>query len=260
MECLVKLSIKKMENKKTILGVIPARYQSSRFEGKPLVKIKGIPMIKRTYMQALKSNLLDKIVVATEDKRIIDYCQMEDIPVVMTTDTCLTGTDRVAEVSQQMDYDFYVNIQGDEPIIDPSSIEQIVEMYLTHGNDYIAYNLYKVINDMTEVNSDTIIKVITNVNDEVMYMSRLPIPFSKGKLTSVFKQQIPVYGFTKKALSLFSSYEKTLNEKFEDIELLRFVDLGFKLKMIPTTASSIAVDVPADLAKVEDYLTTHGLD
>lgn len=249
-----------MNNKnKRILGVIPARYKSTRFEGKPLALINGIPMIKRTFTQASKSTLLDELVVATEDHKIFEYCETENIPVIMTCDNCLTGTDRVAEVSKKMDFDLYVNIQGDEPVIDPSSFEQIINMYLEYGDNYSAYNLYKIIEDQDEINSNTIIKVITNTADEVMYMSRLPIPYSNSKLISVFKQQIPVYGFTKQALDLFSSHNKTLNEQFEDVELLRFIDLGFKIKMTPTDASSIAVDVPGDITKVENFLNANNL-
>lgn len=238
-----------------ILGVIPARYKSTRFEGKPLALINGIPMIKRTFSQVSKSNLLSEIVVATEDARIFDYCISENIPVVMTTDQCLTGTDRLAEVSNIMDADLYVNIQGDEPVIDPSSIEEVVNLFIASNGDFDIFNLYKVITDKEEINSNTIVKVIVNTNNELMYMSRLPIPYSNGASESVFRQQIPVYAFTKKALAIFNSSPKTLNEKFEDIEILRFVDLGFKVKMAQTFVDSIAVDVPKDIEKVERYLT-----
>ena len=236
------------------IGVIPARYKSSRFEGKPLCIINGIPMIKRTYEQAKKSKLLDKTVVATEDKRIEEYCISENIPVIMTSDKCLTGTDRIAEVAQKEHYDLYINIQGDEPVIDPDSIDEIIKEYKKYGEEYIAYNLYKVENDLNEVNSDTIIKTIVNVKDELMYMSRLPVPFNKSNTPVEFKKQVCVYGFTKKALELFSTRNKTLNEQYEDIEILRFVDMGYKVKMNETFVDSIAVDVPDDIKKVENFL------
>jgi len=237
-----------------VLGVIPARYKSTRFEGKPLVLIDGVPMLKRTYMQAAKSTLLDDIVVATEDSRIYDFCIKENIPVEMTSPDCLTGTDRLAEISKKYDYDLYVNIQGDEPVIDPGSIEQIVELYKSSGGKYEVYNLYKIITDQIEINSNTIVKVIVNELDEVMYMSRLPVPYSNSDIKSIYKQQIPVYGFTKKAFDIFATLNKTINEKVEDIELLRFVDLGYKIKMAETKVDSIAVDVPDDVIKVELFL------
>jgi 3-deoxy-D-manno-octulosonate cytidylyltransferase len=237
-----------------IIGVIPARYKSTRFEGKPLVLINGIPMLKRTYLQAKKSKLLTKIIVATEDERIVDFCLSEKIPVEMTSAECLTGTDRVAEISLKYKSDLYINIQCDEPVIDPKSIEQIANLYMSSKGQYHVYNLYKVIHDETEINSNTIIKVITNHLDETMYMSRLPVPYSNSGLPPNFKQQIPVYGFTRLALEFFSSHKKTLNEQFEDIELLRFVDLGYKIKMEETSVDSIAVDVPDDIEKVVKFL------
>lgn len=242
-----------------ILGVIPARYKSSRFEGKPLILIKDIPMIKRTYMQASKSKLLNRLVVATDSDKIVAYCKSENIPVVMTSEECLTGTDRIAEVSKSEYYDLYVNIQGDEPVIDPISIDEIVTEFQKYGDKYIAYNLYKKIDIKDEVESNTIIKTIVNEDDELMYMSRLGIPFNKSKNEPIFKKQVCVYGFTKKALTLFSSRDKTLNEEFEDIEILRFLDMGYKIKMKETSVDSIAVDVIDDVKKVEDFLDENGL-
>ena len=240
-----------------VLGVIPARFKSSRFPGKPLAEINGIPMIKRTYNQANKSNKLSDLIVATDDSRIEEYCDSESIPVVMTSIDCLTGTDRLAEVATMnsySDYDLYINIQGDEPVIDPEVISRLVSEYEEFGDRYAAYNLYKIIDDEDEINSDTIIKVIVNADDELMYMSRLPIPFSKSTQSPSFKQQVPAYGYTKPALMTFSEHEKTLNEKFEDIELLRFIDLGMKIKMCKTNADTISVDIPEDIIKVEKHL------
>ena len=243
-----------------IIGVIPARYKSSRFEGKPLCMIKNIPMIKRTFLQASKSKLLDKLVVATDDKRIEEFCKKENIPVIMTSDKHLTGTDRIAEVATKEFYDLYVNIQGDEPVIDPQSIDEIVREYKKYGDKYIAYNLYKIIEYEKEINSNTIIKVIVNQKDELMYMSRLPIPFSKSEIKPNYKKQVCVYGFTKNALDIFSTYSKTINEQYEDIEILRFIDLGYKVKMKETKVDSIAVDVPEDIKKVEKFLDEKGLN
>lgn len=247
------------KDKLKIVGVIPARYKSSRFEGKPLCLINHIPMLKRTYLQAKKSKLLDDLVVATESEKIKEYCESENIPVLMTSDACLTGTDRIAEVAQSIHADLYVNIQGDEPIIDPKSIDEVVREYIRYTDEYIAYNLYKYIDEINEVNTDTIIKVITNEKDELMYMSRLGIPYNKSFLEAKHKKQICVYGFTKQALDVFSSRSKTLNEQYEDIEILRFIDMGYKVKMKETNVDSIAVDVPSDVEKVEKFLEQKGL-
>jgi 3-deoxy-D-manno-octulosonate cytidylyltransferase len=242
-----------------ILGVIPARYNSSRFQGKPLCLINNVPMIKRTYDRVKKSELLDKLVVATDDLKIKEYCEKENIPVVMTSDKHLTGTDRLAEVAQKEHYDLYINIQGDEPIIDYHSINQIVDDYQKNSQSYAVYNLYKKITSKDEVNSNTIIKVVVNQNDELMYMSRNPIPFNKSTNEAIYNKQVCVYGFTKKALEVFSNRSKSHNERFEDIELLRFLDLGYPVKMLETTVDSIAVDVPDDIKKVEDFLKQNNL-
>lgn len=243
-----------------IIGVIPARYKSSRFEGKPLCIIKDIPMVKRTYEQARKSKLLDKLVVATDSDEIRSYCKSENIPVVMTSEDCLTGTDRIAEVAIIEHFDLYVNIQGDEPVIDPKSIDEVVEEFQKYGDKYVAYNLYKIIEDESEINSNTIIKTIVNEKDELMYMSRLATPFNKSDKNAVYKKQVCVYGFTKEALKLFASRPKTLNEQYEDIEILRFLDMGYKVKMKETNVDSIAVDVPEDVKKVENFLDKNGLN
>ncbi len=252
-------SIFDIRDKLKVIGVIPARFQSSRYEGKPLALINGIPMIKRTYEQAKKSKLLDELVVATEHEKIKNYCERENIPVIMTSDNCLTGTDRIAEVAQKKYFDLYVNIQGDEPVIDPKSIDEVITDYKIYKDKYLAYNLYKIIDDDTEINSNTIIKTIVNEKDELMYMSRLGVPFNKSNKKVQHKKQVCVYGFTKKALELFASRNKTLNEQFEDIEILRFIDMGYKVKMKETSVDSIAVDVPKDIKKVEEYLNQRGL-
>lgn len=236
-----------------IIGIIPARYNSSRFEGKPLALINKIPMIKRTYQQVEKCKKLNKIIVATDDKKIEEYCNLENIPVIMTSNTSLTGTDRLAEIAKKLDYDLYINIQGDEPVIDPLAIDEIIDIHNKY-KEYHVYNLYKVISDKNEINSSTIVKVVVNQNEEAMYMSRLPIPYSNSNLESIYKQHIPIYGFTKKALQVFSQRGKTINEVFEDVELLRFIDLGYKVKMKETYVDSISVDIPSDIKKVENFL------
>lgn len=249
------------KDKLHILGVIPARYKSSRLEGKPLVKINGIPMLKRTYLQAKKSTKLTKVIVATDDRRIEKFCINENIPVIMTSENCMTGTDRLAEVASKLKYDLYVNIQGDEPVIDPSTIDIIVDEFTKYQDKFIAYNLYKVIDDINEVNSNTIIKVMVDENDKLITMSRLPIPYNKSNNSDQkYKKQVCVYGFTPKALEVFSSVNnKTLNEQYEDIEILRYLDLGYKVKMKKAQVDCIAVDIADDIIKVEKFLNERRL-
>ena len=178
----------------------------------------------------------------------------------MTSSNCLTGTDRIAEVAKKIKAKYYINIQGDEPVIDSQSIDQIVNDFQKHADAYEVYSLYKKIDDLNEVESNTIVKVVVNSNSELIYMSRHPIPFNKSGKKIIYNKQVCVYGFTKKALAVFSDRNKTHNEQFEDIELLRFLDLGLPVKMIETTVDSIAVDVPSDVKKVEDFLNKNQLD
>lgn len=242
-----------------VLGVIPARYKSSRFEGKPLCLINGVTMIERTYNRALKSRFLNDLLVATDSETIEKFCHSKNIPVLLTSSYCLTGTDRLAEVAQKLNADLYINIQGDEPVIDYRSIDEIVGEFKKFGDIYSIFNLYKII-DSEEANRETIIKVIVNEKDELLYMSRAVIPFDKNHNAAIYKKQVCVYGFTKEVLEVFAKRDKTLNELYEDIEILRFIDMGYRVKMKETKFSSISVDVPSDVAKVEAFLKANNLN
>ncbi|WP_394909617.1 3-deoxy-manno-octulosonate cytidylyltransferase [uncultured Helicobacter sp.] len=238
-----------------IIGVIPARFASSRFPGKPLVLINGVPMLKRTFTQALGAKSLDALIVATDSEEIECYCHSQAIPVMMTSPTHLTGTDRVAEVATRLPADLYINIQGDEPLIQPQSIEEVIAEFASYGDSYMAYNLYKSA-DSKEAQSPHTIKVITNAQDELLYMSRALIPHSKQGKEVMYKKQVCVYGFSPQALKIFARHKKTYNESYEDIEILRFLELGFKVKMKETQYSSISVDTPSDVARVKEALRT----
>ena len=174
---------------------------------------------------------------------------------MMTSPTHLTGTDRVAEVATRLPADLYINIQGDEPLIQPQSIEEVIAEFASYGDSYMAYNLYKSA-DSKEAQSPHTIKVITNTQDELLYMSRTLIPHSKQGKEVMYKKQVCVYGFSPQALKIFARHKKTYNESYEDIEILRFLELGFKVKMKETQYSSISVDTPSDVARVKEALRT----
>ena len=239
-----------------ILGIIPARYQSSRFPGKPLVKINGIEMIKRTYQKALQCKKLNKVVVATDDNRIYKFCESHGIPVLKTSDHP-TGTDRVAEAFEQYaGYDFCINIQGDEPVIDPKAVALIVDQYLQDRGKYEVYTLCKKITE-ADAQSQTIVKVVANEHSELIYMSRevLPCDYKKTSSGRAILKQVCVYGFTPSALRQFAGkQQKSTNEQFEDIEIIRFLDAGVKVKLLEYHKDSISVDRPADVQVVEEYL------
>lgn len=238
---------------KKIVGVIPARYASSRFNGKPLAKINGVEMLKRTFNQVNNAKLIQETYVATDSKKILEFCNKEKINCVLTANDCLTGTDRIINFSENYDADIYINIQGDEPVIDPRSIDDLIKE-IEKDNEYDVFNMYKQIEDESEKNSSSIIKVAVNEKNELLYMSRANIPSNKSNDNKKLLKQVCVYGFRKSALNNINYNKKSKNEKIEDIEILRFIESNIKVKMIETNYSSISVDHPSDIFKVESFL------
>lgn len=239
-----------------IVGIIPARYKSSRFEGKPLADIHGKPMIWWVYNQAKKAKGLDEIYVATDDERIENTCKDLDINVIMTSNKHSTGTDRVGEVAQKIEADVYINIQGDEPLIDPKSIELAIEPFYTNKDEIFITNGMTKIKKHYEIMDNTVPKVVVNSEGYGVFLSRLPIPYPKGKDTDYYKQ-VCVYGFTPKALQLYCNSKRGKIEEVEDIEILRFIELGHKVKFVEVDNDTIAVDTKADLERVRQFLSGH---
>ena len=234
------------------VGIIPARYKSSRFEGKPLALILGKPMI--LYVCEIVSKALgnENTFVATDDVRIFNCVTENGYNAVMTPDTCLTGTDRLFEAAKQIEADIYINIQGDEPMLNPNDIITIKN--IKENNMEFIINGMAKLNDNEDPTDINIPKVLCNKNNELIYMSRLAIPgikdISKGK--PVYYKQVCIYAFTYKELEAYTLLnKKAYYENFEDIEILRFFDLGKRIKMVETTAVSLAVDNPEDIEKVE---------
>ena len=236
--------------------IIPARYQSSRFEGKPLAPILGIPMIKRVWTQCIKAINEENVYVATDSNRINDFCSAEGIRSIMTSEACLTGTDRVFEASQVIDADLYINVQGDEPLIDPLDIRKVIAESMKNPNEII--NAMAEISDESDFRSSGVPKVICDTKGNLLYMSRASIPTNKNNDYVKAYKQVCIYAFPKHALESFASNtEKTPIESIEDIEILRFLEMGIKVKMIEVSQSSIAVDYPEDIQKVENALRGH---
>nr|VFJ60526.1 MAG: 3-deoxy-manno-octulosonate cytidylyltransferase (CMP-KDO synthetase) [Candidatus Kentron sp. DK] len=238
--------------------IIPARYQSTRLPGKPLVELCGKPMIVRTYSQCAKVVSPDRIFVATDDQRIVDVCSAAGIQTILTSGNCLTGTDRVAEAAQQLDADVFINVQGDEPIFEPRDLQSLVDTSYAHPNEIL--NGYCPINDEVLFRSGTIPKVVLKPDGRLLYMSRAPIPTDKSGRFICAWRQVCAYAFPKIALHAFAAKgEKTLLESMEDIEILRFLELGWDIQMIPMTDASIAVDTPEDVTTVEIAIIRRGL-
>lgn len=232
-----------------IIGVIPARYNSSRFEGKPLADIHGQPMIWWVYQQAIKVKEFEAVYVATDDERIKNVCDKLGINVIMTSDVHKTGTDRIGEVAQIINADLYVNIQGDEPMIEPETIIEAIKPFY-HDKELQVSNLMTVIKDPVEVVNFTVPKVITNINGIGVYLTRSAAPYPKGIIDYNYYKQVCVYGFTPNALEFYCNTPRGKVEAIEDIEILRFIENGYKVQFVEVVSDTVAVDTPNDLAKV----------
>lgn len=233
--------------------VIPARYKSSRFPGKPLAKISGKEMILWVAGIAESAVGLENVYIATENEEIVQVVKANGYKVILTSDSCATGTDRVAEAAMEIDADIIVNIQGDEPLLDPEDIKKVIEYKLCYPDHVI--NCMAYLNKHEEVESKKIPKVITNLEDELIYMSRNPIPGTKSGNGATPKKQVCIYAFNREHLQQFTATNgKTPLEAQEDIEIVRFLELGQKVKMVMLDSDSHAVDYPEDIKIVEELL------
>jgi 3-deoxy-manno-octulosonate cytidylyltransferase (CMP-KDO synthetase) len=238
--------------------VIPARYESSRLPGKPLVELCGVPMIVRTSRQCLKAVSPENLYVATDDERIAAVCEREGIRVVYTSSYCLTGTDRVAEVARSVPADVYINVQGDEPVFNPDDLRSLIDAAHRHPDDVI--NGYCEIGGEEMFRSPATPKAVIRPDGRLLYMSRAAIPTTKSLGFQQSWRQVCAYAFPAQALSAFeSSPGKTALEQIEDIEILRFLELGYEVRMIPMSDMSVAVDNPEDVERAEAVIRSLGL-
>ena len=235
--------------------VIPARFASSRFPGKALADLGGKAVVQRCYEQCLKAVPAAQIVIATEDRRIIDFCSAHDINAIMTSDQCLTGTDRVAEVATQISASWYINVQGDEPFLDPAGLMQMISSAQSANSDTHVINAYSPITSEEDFRSVTVPKVICTADGRLMYASRAAIPTTKALQFVRANRQIGMYAFSAHALSMFALQgTKTPHEELEDIEILRFIEMGMTVRMIQVDSVGIAIDTPEDLERAKQFL------
>lgn len=241
-----------------IIGVIPARYKSTRFPGKPLADICGKPMIWWVYQQCKKVEDFDTVYVATDDNRIFDICKKFGIEVIMTAENHKTGTDRVGEVAQKISADLIVNIQGDEPLLEPETIKAAIKPFYTNPDLQIS-NLMTPIKNPVDVVNFTIPKVITNRDGIGIYLTRSTAPYPKGSLDYTYYKQVCVYGFKPSALQFYCDYGKKYGkakiETIEDIEILRFIENGYQVQYVEVDSETVAVDTPNDLEIVRSIIT-----
>lgn len=237
--------------------VIPARYNSSRYPGKPLVKIAGKELLLRVYERCARFFPAEKIYVATDDERIKAFCDSNRLNICMTSPHCLTGTDRVAEFSTKYHADFYINVQGDEPLISRKDLEDVFNAALK--NPSLIINGMCDITSSEQFFSSNVPKVVTTLSGKLLYMSRAGVPSNKKNEYHWGKRQVCIYSFPKNALELFSARStKTPLEEQEDIEILRFLEIGIDVKMIQLSEATFAVDIPEDVKIIEDELRRLG--
>ncbi|HZX16387.1 MAG TPA: 3-deoxy-manno-octulosonate cytidylyltransferase [Pseudomonas sp.] len=238
--------------------IIPARYQSSRLPGKPLVDLCGVPMVVRTYRQCIQACPPERVYVATDDERIAAVCRAHEIQVLMTSPDCLTGTDRVAECARQLDTEVLINVQGDEPVFNPQDLRAILESLSQYPGEVL--NGFCAIDNDESFRSESIPKVVMRPDGRLLYMSRSPIPGNKQHAFVRAWRQVCVYAFPRAALVAFAEQpRKTPLEALEDIEILRFLELGWEVRMLEMSADSIAVDNPDDVARAEAAICERGL-
>jgi 3-deoxy-manno-octulosonate cytidylyltransferase (CMP-KDO synthetase) len=238
-----------------VLGVIPARYASTRFEGKALADIMGKPMIQHVYERAIKAKTLDSVMVATDDQRIFDAVKNFGGEVAITKKHP-TGTDRVAEIAGRSDAEMLVNVQGDEPLIEPAMIDEAVEPLLENEKIDLGTLVHRIRSEEEYINPN-VVKVVVDRAGFAMYFSRAPIPHIKSegwKRDVITYRHVGLYVFRKHALLSFAHTPPAPFETLEGLEQLRFLENGYRMKVVETNYKSIGVDTPDDLEKVREIM------
>lgn len=238
-----------------VVAVIPARYKSSRFEGKPLQDICGKPMVWWVYQEAKKVKSFERVIVATEDQRIIDECNKWGMEAMLTADTHPTGTDRVAEVAQSVPADLYVIIMGDEPLIEAKDEQMLVDS-IEAVDDADAIMLTEKFRNPVDIVNTTTIKLAINNKNELIFMSRTPIPYPKAALGYDYYKNVGCYALKKAALDFFLNTKPGCLEEAEEIELLRLLENRKKVLTVLIDSASMSVDTPKDLERIRKVIAT----
>jgi 3-deoxy-manno-octulosonate cytidylyltransferase (CMP-KDO synthetase) len=241
-----------------ILGIIPARYSSSRFPGKPLADIKGKPMIRRVYEQALQCPELDDLIIATDDKRIADCIRSFNGNVMMTSESLGSGTERCNAVIETLpggaDFNVVINIQGDEPFIDPQQISELAGLFIE--KDVLIGTLVKKITRTEELTDPNVVKVVFDNDFRALYFSRHAIPFLRGTEVSKWHKErnyfkhVGIYGYQSQTLGKITRLPLSPLEKAESLEQLRWLENGYSIHVRETEFENIAIDTPGDLLKI----------
>lgn len=239
------------EDTKKVLAIIPARYQSTRFPGKPLALLAEKPMVQHVYEQVTKVDLIHKVVVATDDQRIYDKVSQFGGNVVMTRQDHETGTDRMVEVVQKEACDWVLNVQGDEPLINPQDLHRLIQQTFQHQKAKLATLIFPIHEEAT-FQDPNVVKVVLNHRQEALYFSRAPIPFQKIQQQPPWKH-IGVYLYQRDFLLTYNSWERSKLESTEQLEQLRILENGHSIFCVIAEEEGVGVDTPDDLKRAETY-------
>lgn len=241
------------------VAVIPARFASARMPGKPLKLVRGEPLIQRVYQQAGKSVLIDKLLVATDDRRIKDAVFDFSGKVILTSPRHKSGSDRVAEAVEGLDCELVLNIQCDQPFLNPKMLDQLI-LYMSKNRKTCMVTLAQRIEQRKDLLDPNVVKVVMDINGFALYFSRSPLPYSKTK-NQIYYKHIGIYGFKKDFLKKFAGLKQTPLEKSEKLEQLRVVENGYKIKVLVSKYDSTSIDSPSQLKKINcDYPIKRSID
>lgn len=246
------------------VAIIPARYSSTRLPGKPLLPIAGIPLIMHVAQRAAFARLVSRVIVATDDERVFEAVHAHGGEALMTSSAHQSGTDRVAEVAGQLDYELVVNVQGDEPLIDPSTIDAAVEPLIEHAQIHMS-TTSEPITTIEDVFNPSVVKVVTDARGFALYFSRSPIPYVRPlagltleeslsrdpSLLSHYRKHSGLYAYRAEFLQQFARMEPSTLERLEALEQLRALEHGFAIRVVKVAHRSIGVDTEQDYERVK---------
>jgi 3-deoxy-manno-octulosonate cytidylyltransferase (CMP-KDO synthetase) len=242
-----------------VIGVIPARYSSTRFEGKVLADILGKPMLQHVWERAKQALTLDDLIIACDNELVAAVAKGFGAKVVLTSKDHICGSDRIIEVVNPLDVKIIINIQGDEPLVHPMMIDSVAQTLMNDKKINMA-TLMKKIEDPKDIFDPNVVKVVVDKFYFAMYFSRSPIPHlakSSDIKDPVYYKHIGLYGYTKDFLFTFKNLPVSNLERIEKLEQLRVLEEGFRIKVIETKHDTIGVDTPEDLEKLKNYMGTH---
>jgi 3-deoxy-manno-octulosonate cytidylyltransferase (CMP-KDO synthetase) len=234
---------------KNATGIIPARYGATRFPGKPLAQIAGKTMIQRVYEQAQKAKHLEQVIIATDDERIFSASRAFGANVRMTSPDHRSGTERVAEVAEDLESPIIINIQGDEPLLQGQMIDDLIQTL--QDPSVVMATLATEVRELDRIHDKDIVKVVVDKNGDALYFSRSPVPFQPS---DHFQQHIGIYGYQKEFLLKFHTLPVSRLEAIEGLEQLRVLENGYKIKIVSTPFTILSVDIPQDIMAVEKLL------